>query len=38
VRNQRISTIDDDVASRPGPRIVDAIDEIAKVLYPDRFP
>ncbi|MGE0228520.1 MAG: ABC transporter substrate-binding protein [Dehalococcoidia bacterium] len=38
VRNRRVVAIDDDIASRPGPRIVDAMEAIAKALYPDRFP
>ena len=38
VRGKRIIAIDDDIASRPGPRIVDAIEAIAKALYPQRFP
>ncbi|MEZ4553858.1 MAG: ABC transporter substrate-binding protein [Dehalococcoidia bacterium] len=38
VRDRRVVAIDDDIASRPGPRIVDAMEAIAKALYPDRFP
>ena len=37
VKNRRIYAIDDDIASRPGPRIVDAMDAIAKALYPNLF-
>jgi iron complex transport system substrate-binding protein len=37
VKNKRIFVIDDDIASRPGPRIAEAVEEIAKALYPDRF-
>lgn len=37
VRNGRVYPLDDNIASRPGPRIVDALEAIARVLYPDRF-
>jgi len=37
VQTQRIVLIDDDIASRPGPRIVEAIEQIAAALYPERF-
>lgn len=37
VKNDRIYSIDDNLMSRPGPRIVDGLIETAKVLYPDRF-
>ncbi len=37
VKNGRICVVDPDVVSRPGPRIVDALDTLAKCIYPDRF-
>jgi iron complex transport system substrate-binding protein len=37
VRNSRICSIDPDLVSRPGPRIVDALEKLAKCLYPDQF-
>ncbi|HRC61811.1 MAG TPA: ABC transporter substrate-binding protein [Dehalococcoidia bacterium] len=37
VKNRRVFGIDDDLASRPGPRIVEAMEIVAKALYPDRF-
>jgi len=37
VKNRRVYAIDDDLASRPGPRIVDAMEIVAKALYPERF-
>jgi iron complex transport system substrate-binding protein len=37
VQNGRIHVIDDDLISRAGPRLVDALEEIAAALYPDRF-
>lgn len=36
VRDGRIYGVDADLFSRPGPRIVDALDELARLLYPDR--
>jgi iron complex transport system substrate-binding protein len=37
VRNGRICSIDPDIVSRPGPRIVDALEALGKCLYPERF-
>ncbi len=37
VKNDRIHGIDPDTVSRPGPRVVDALEELARLLYPDRF-
>jgi iron complex transport system substrate-binding protein len=37
VRNNKIFLIDGNTSSRPGPRLVDALDSIAKALYPDLF-
>jgi iron complex transport system substrate-binding protein len=37
VKNDRICVVDPDVVSRPGPRIVDALDTLAKCVYPERF-
>jgi iron complex transport system substrate-binding protein len=37
VRDDRIHGIDPDIISRPGPRIVDAIEQIAQYLYPETF-
>lgn len=38
VKDGRVFVINPDIASRPGPRIVDALEMLAKVIYPDRFP
>ena len=38
VKNNRIYAIDPDIVSRAGPRLVDALEALAKLLYPDRFP
>ena len=37
VKNKRVFPIDPDIISRPGPRIIDALEQIAKILYPDLF-
>ncbi len=37
VKTNRIFLIDGDASSRPGPRIVDALESIARSLYPDLF-
>ncbi len=38
VINERVYGVDPDTGNRPGPRIVDSLEEIARLLYPDRFP
>jgi iron complex transport system substrate-binding protein len=38
VKNNRIYAIDPDIVSRPGPRLVDALETLAKLLYPETFP
>jgi iron complex transport system substrate-binding protein len=37
VKNGRICIVDPDIVSRAGPRIVDALDALARCLYPDIF-
>lgn len=37
VANDRIYAIDPDIISRPGPRIVDALEQLARNLYPEAF-
>lgn len=37
VKNGRVYSIDADILSRPGPRLVDALEQIAKLLHPDKF-
>lgn len=37
VQNNRIYSIDPDIISRPGPRIVDALEQLARAIYPDKF-
>jgi iron complex transport system substrate-binding protein len=38
VVNEHVYGVDPDTGNRPGPRIVESIEEIAALLYPDRFP
>lgn len=37
VKNGKIFPFDDNLLSRPGPRLVDGIEALAKLLYPDLF-
>lgn len=38
VKEGKIFDIDDNEVARPGPRIVDALEDLAKILHPDLFP
>ncbi len=37
VRNFKVFRINADLISRPGPRLVDAMERIARDLHPDKF-
>lgn len=37
VKNGRVFTVSADLTSRPGPRMVDGLEAMAKLLYPERF-
>ncbi len=37
VRNGRVLNVDELIYSRPGPRSVQAVEELARALYPERF-
>jgi iron complex transport system substrate-binding protein len=37
VRNRRVHPIDPDIVNRPGPRIADGVEALARAIYPDRF-
>ena len=37
VQAGRVYTVDDDLISRPGPRLGQALEQVARVLYPQRF-
>jgi iron complex transport system substrate-binding protein len=36
-QNNRIYSIDNDIIGRPGPRIVDALEEFARIIHPELF-
>ena len=38
VKDDRIYVIDPDLVSRPGPRLVDGLEQLARFLYPEKFP
>lgn len=38
VEQGRIVEVDPDLIARPGPRVVDGLEAVAKALHPDRFP
>ncbi len=38
VKNGRVYKVNADLLSRPGPRLVDALEQIAKDLHPEKFP
>ncbi len=37
IKQKRVEQVNPDAISRPGPRLVDALEEVAKILYPDLF-
>ena len=37
VKNNKICTIDDDIISRPGPRIMDALEHLTRLIHPELF-
>ena len=37
VRSDRVFAVDPDLVSRSGPRLVDGLEELARLLYPERF-
>ncbi|MFN3309596.1 MAG: ABC transporter substrate-binding protein [Anaerolineales bacterium] len=37
VKAQRVYPFDDNIVSRPGPRLVDGLEALAKLFHPDRF-
>ncbi len=38
VKNGRVFAFNDDLASRPGPRLVDGLEALARILHPELFP
>lgn len=37
VKSGRVYAVNQDIFNRPGPRVVEAVEELAKLLYPDLF-
>ena len=37
VRTGRVYVVEDDLISRPGPRLVEGLERVARALYPERF-
>jgi iron complex transport system substrate-binding protein len=37
ITNDEIHTINDDLMSRPGPRMVDALEQLAEIFHPELF-
>lgn len=37
IESHRVYNIDPDIVSRPGPRLVDALEQVAKILHPELF-
>ncbi|WP_042349169.1 ABC transporter substrate-binding protein [Bacillus massiliigorillae] len=37
VKNKQVFDVDSDSTTRPGPRLVDGVEELAKTIYPDVF-
>ena len=37
VKNDQVVDVDSDTTTRPGPRLVEGVEEIAKVVYPELF-
>lgn len=38
IRSGRVHVVDDDLVSRPGPRVVEGLEALARVIHPERFP
>jgi iron complex transport system substrate-binding protein len=37
VKNKAVYSVDDDTVSRPGPRLIDGVEALAKAIYPTIF-
>jgi iron complex transport system substrate-binding protein len=37
VQNQRVEPFNDDLVSRPGPRMIEGLETLAKMLHPELF-
>jgi iron complex transport system substrate-binding protein len=38
VRNKKVIPVDPDAMTRPGPRLIDGLEQLAKVIHPELFP
>ena len=38
IRGRRLHTVDGDVFHRYGPRVVDGLEQLARMLHPEAFP
>ena len=37
VKNEQVVDVNSDKVTRPGPRLVEGVEEVAKAVYPDLF-
>ena len=37
IQNDEVVQVDEDATSRPGPRLVEGLEEVAKAIYPEAF-
>lgn len=37
IKNERVYDVDPDIVTRPGPRLVEGVEELAKAIYPEVF-
>ncbi|MEC2323259.1 ABC transporter substrate-binding protein [Lederbergia lenta] len=37
IKDKQVSEVNEDLVSRPGPRIIEGVEELAKAIYPDVF-
>jgi len=37
VQNNKVYVIDDNLISRPGPRVIEGLEQMAKMLHPEAF-
>lgn len=37
IKNNKIFIIDSDIVSRPGPRVIQALEEVSKIIYPEVY-
>lgn len=37
IKNKRVYDVDSDTVTRPGPRLIDGVEQLGKIIYPDVF-